>query len=170
MKPPVTLPVCASAGTGASAKAANTPKLGTRHRIRKTTFVGEPYHRAGGGHVYRRSSNAPRVSRQPSLDSPLERIVLSAGQLMTLDCAVHHDVEALEESAFLLSIAWWKGESRPTEKQATHSLSAELEHRLAIESHELKPHIGKVDDRPQTGNCSDRSREKFACEHQLPPR
>jgi quercetin dioxygenase-like cupin family protein len=36
---------------------------------------------------------------------PLE---LSAGQLLTLDCGMHHDVEALEESAFLLTVAWPK--------------------------------------------------------------
>ena len=35
-------------------------------------------------------------------------IDLSAGQLMTLDCGVHHDVEAVEESAFLLTVAWRK--------------------------------------------------------------
>ena len=45
------------------------------------------------------------------------RIELSAGQLMTLDCAVHHDVEALAESAFLLTIAWSKGETKPTEER-----------------------------------------------------
>ncbi len=33
---------------------------------------------------------------------------LSTGQLLTLDCGMHHDVEALEESAFLLTVAWPK--------------------------------------------------------------
>lgn len=37
--------------------------------------------------------------------TPLE---LSTGQLLTLDCGMHHDVEALEESAFLLTVAWPK--------------------------------------------------------------
>lgn len=36
-------------------------------------------------------------------------VELSAGQLLTLDCGIHHDVEALEESAFLLTVAWPKG-------------------------------------------------------------
>lgn len=36
-------------------------------------------------------------------------VELSAGQLMTLDCGMHHDVEAMEESAFLLTVAWQKG-------------------------------------------------------------
>lgn len=35
-------------------------------------------------------------------------IDLSTGQLMTLDCGIHHDVEAVEESAFLLTVAWQK--------------------------------------------------------------
>lgn len=74
-------------------------------------------------------------------------IELSADQSIALDCAVHHEAKALEESGFLLTIACWTGESRPTEKQATHSLSSKREHRRAIESHELKPHIGEVDDR-----------------------
>lgn len=36
-------------------------------------------------------------------------IELSTGQLLTLDCGMHHDVEAVEESAFLLTVAWGKG-------------------------------------------------------------
>ncbi|MGD0466872.1 MAG: hypothetical protein ABSA54_00710 [Terriglobales bacterium] len=39
-------------------------------------------------------------------------VELSAGQLLTLDCGMHHDVEALEESAFLLTVAWPKGAAR----------------------------------------------------------
>jgi quercetin dioxygenase-like cupin family protein len=31
---------------------------------------------------------------------------LPAGHLLALDAAVPHDVEALEDSAFLLTIAW----------------------------------------------------------------
>ena len=97
-------------------------------------------------------------------------IELAAGQLMTLDCGVHHDVEALAESAFLLTIAWSKGESRTTEGRGTHSQSAEHGHSRAIESHELRPHIAKVDDHFQAENCSDPSLEKFAGERRLPPR
>ena len=40
---------------------------------------------------------------------PLE---LSAGQLLALDCGMPHDVEALEESAFLLTVSWPKGTSK----------------------------------------------------------
>ena len=117
-----------------------------------------------------------RISSQVLEGTILLRVVdqkpieLSADQSMTLDFAVHHEVETFEESAFLLTIACWKGESRPTEKQATHSLSTKREHSRAIESPDLKPHMGEVDDRPEAENYSDQSLEKFACEHQLPPR
>jgi quercetin dioxygenase-like cupin family protein len=33
---------------------------------------------------------------------------LTAGQLLALDCGLRHDVESLEESAFLLTISWPK--------------------------------------------------------------
>jgi quercetin dioxygenase-like cupin family protein len=39
-------------------------------------------------------------------------IELSAGQLLALDCGIPHDVEALEESAFLLTVCWPKGASK----------------------------------------------------------
>lgn len=95
-------------------------------------------------------------------------IELSAGQLLTLDCAVHHDVEALAESAFLLTIAWSKGESRPTEKRDARSLSRDHGHNRAIESYESRRHIAKVDGQSQAH--SDPSLEKFANKHRLPPR
>lgn len=97
-------------------------------------------------------------------------IELSAGQLMTLDCAVHHDVEALAESAFLLTIAWSKGESRPTEERATQSRSAEHDCRQAIEPHESKPHTARVDSRSHARDYSDPSLEKFTSKHRLPAR
>lgn len=34
------------------------------------------------------------------------KVTLSAGHLLVLDCGVLHDVEALEESALLLTISW----------------------------------------------------------------
>ena len=43
----------------------------------------------------------------------LKSVELSAGQLLALDCGMHHDVEALEESAFLLTVAWPKGMAKP---------------------------------------------------------
>lgn len=37
-----------------------------------------------------------------------QKLELPAGRLLALDCGLAHDVEALEESAFLLTIAWPK--------------------------------------------------------------
>ena len=42
---------------------------------------------------------------------PDQKVNLSAGQLLVLDCGMVHDVEALEESAFLLTVAWPKDPS-----------------------------------------------------------
>ena len=39
------------------------------------------------------------------------KVDVPAGQLLVLDCGVLHDVEALEESALLLTISWRKGET-----------------------------------------------------------
>ena len=96
------------------------------------------------------------------------RIELSAGQLMTLDCAVHHDLEALAESAFLLTIAWSKGESKPTEERASHSLSVGHDRRPATEPDESKPHTARVEDR-HASDYSDLRLEQFASRHHLPP-
>jgi quercetin dioxygenase-like cupin family protein len=35
-----------------------------------------------------------------------QKLELPTGRLLALDCGLHHDVEALEESAFLLTISW----------------------------------------------------------------
>jgi quercetin dioxygenase-like cupin family protein len=37
---------------------------------------------------------------------PDKKVNLAVGQLLVLDCGMVHDVEAVEESAFLLTIAW----------------------------------------------------------------
>ncbi len=39
---------------------------------------------------------------------------LRAGRLLTLDHGVPHDVEALDESAFVLTIAWPRGQAVPS--------------------------------------------------------
>lgn len=38
---------------------------------------------------------------------------LPAGSLLALDQGVRHDVEALEDSAFLLTVAWPRGDGKP---------------------------------------------------------
>jgi quercetin dioxygenase-like cupin family protein len=48
---------------------------------------------------------------------------VSAGHLVILDCGVLHDVEALEESALLLTISWRTGEG-----SASESLSSKQRH------------------------------------------
>jgi len=40
------------------------------------------------------------------LHLPEQKIELSAGELMVLDHGIRHDLEALEESAFLITISW----------------------------------------------------------------
>jgi quercetin dioxygenase-like cupin family protein len=40
-----------------------------------------------------------------------QKVEVSAGQLLVLDCGVLHDVEALEESSLLLTISWRKVET-----------------------------------------------------------
>jgi quercetin dioxygenase-like cupin family protein len=45
------------------------------------------------------------------LHLPDQKVELPAGQLLALDCGMPHDVEALEESAFLLTVSWPKGTS-----------------------------------------------------------
>ena len=47
---------------------------------------------------------------------------VSAGHLLVLDCGVLHDVEALEESAMLLTISWRR------EKSASESFSSTQQH------------------------------------------
>ena len=42
---------------------------------------------------------------------PDQKVNLAVGQLLVLDCGMVHNVEALEESAFLLTISWPKGQS-----------------------------------------------------------
>jgi hypothetical protein len=43
------------------------------------------------------------------------KVTVSAGHLLVLDCGVLHDVEALEESALLLTICWRREKSGATE-------------------------------------------------------
>ena len=44
-----------------------------------------------------------------------QKVELSAGKLLVLDCGVLHDVEALEESSLLLTISWRKVETDTSE-------------------------------------------------------
>jgi quercetin dioxygenase-like cupin family protein len=42
---------------------------------------------------------------------PDQKVNMAVGQLLVLDCGMVHNVEALEESAFLLTVAWPKSSS-----------------------------------------------------------
>lgn len=44
---------------------------------------------------------------------PDKKVNLAVGQLLVLDCGMVHDVEAVEESAFLITISWPKVQSEP---------------------------------------------------------
>jgi hypothetical protein len=47
---------------------------------------------------------------------------VSAGHLLVLDCGVLHDVEALEESALLLTISWRREQSASESFSSTQRL------------------------------------------------
>jgi quercetin dioxygenase-like cupin family protein len=51
------------------------------------------------------------------------KVTLTTGQLLVLDCGVLHDVEALEESALLLTISW-----RRQNSDAAESFSSTQQH------------------------------------------
>ncbi len=51
------------------------------------------------------------------------KVTLSTGQLLVLDCGVLHDVEALEETALLLTISW-----RREKSDAPESFSSTQQH------------------------------------------
>jgi quercetin dioxygenase-like cupin family protein len=57
------------------------------------------------------------------------KVNLSAGHLLVLDCGVLHDVEALEESALLLTISW-----RRQKSDASESLSSSMQRHLDEEA------------------------------------
>jgi hypothetical protein len=59
---------------------------------------------------------------------------LSAGHLLVLDCGVLHDVEALEESALLLTISW-----RREKTDASESFTA-------IQRHLDEEAVSRMDD------------------------
>ncbi|HLJ89933.1 MAG TPA: hypothetical protein VKZ53_24205 [Candidatus Angelobacter sp.] len=68
-----------------------------------------------------------------SVHLPGRKINLSAGELLVLDRGVLHDLEALEESAFLLTIAWHNGREgidEPAEVPAEHTFDDEALLRL----------------------------------------
>jgi quercetin dioxygenase-like cupin family protein len=75
--------------------------------------------------VMRRHKVAARISIQAlegrlRLHLPDRVLDLPAGTLLTLDCCEPHDVEAQEESAFLLSISWHGRAARSIASKRVH--------------------------------------------------
>ena len=62
-----------------------------------------------------------QLKGQVCIHLPDRKVNVSAGHLLVLDCGVLHDVEAMEESAFLLTISWHKD-------IASESISAKQRH------------------------------------------
>jgi quercetin dioxygenase-like cupin family protein len=64
------------------------------------------------------------------------KVTVSAGHLLVLDCGVLHDVEALEESALLLTISWLreKGDTAESFSSRQRLLDEEAEARMDDES------------------------------------
>jgi quercetin dioxygenase-like cupin family protein len=71
-----------------------------------------------------------------------QQVNLSEGELLVLDCGVLHDFEALEESAFLLTISWSNGRRNsrgPAEVAADRSFDEEALSRMENEGATDKP-------------------------------
>jgi len=71
-----------------------------------------------------------------------QKVDLSAGELLVLDCGVLHDLEALEESAFLLTISWSNGRRNtrgPAEVAADQSFDEDALTRMENEGAADKP-------------------------------
>jgi len=56
-----------------------------------------------------------QLKGQVRIHLAVRKVTLSTGHLLVLDCGVLHDVEALEESALLLTISWRRQKSDASE-------------------------------------------------------
>jgi len=63
-----------------------------------------------------------QLKGQSRIHLPDRQLTLSSGHLLVLDCGVLHDVEALEESAFLLTISWQSQKSDASESLSPSEL------------------------------------------------
>lgn len=61
------------------------------------------------GHKTDESISVQALTGKLRLHLPEQAVELSAGKLLTLERALPHDVEALEDSSFLLTISWSRG-------------------------------------------------------------
>lgn len=77
------------------------------------------------GHKADESISIQALTGKLRLHLPGQAVELPAGHLLTLERALPHDVEALEDSSFLLTLPWPKGTSPP--KTAVNRWGAVLE-------------------------------------------
>jgi quercetin dioxygenase-like cupin family protein len=61
------------------------------------------------GHKTDESISVQALTGKLRLHLPEKAVELSVGSLLTLEGALPHDVEALEDSSFLLTISWPRG-------------------------------------------------------------
>jgi hypothetical protein len=73
------------------------------------------------------------------------KATLSTGHLLVLDCGVLHDVEALEESALLLTISWRREKSDASESfsSSQQHLDEEAVSRMDDEGGKAEPRAGR---------------------------
>src|SRR5579864_2656790 len=71
------------------------------------------------------------------------KVTLEAGHLLVLDCGVLHDVEALEESALLLTISW-----RREKSDSAESFSS-------VQRHQDEQAVSRMDDEGGTPDATD---------------
>jgi len=60
-----------------------------------------------------------QLKGQVSIHLADRKVTLSSGHLLVLDCGVLHDVEALQESALLLTISWRREKTDASECMST---------------------------------------------------
>ncbi|HWZ45884.1 MAG TPA: hypothetical protein VNW97_20595 [Candidatus Saccharimonadales bacterium] len=91
-----------------------------------------------GGTRMRQQRAEGRISIQPvrghvCLHLAQQKVNVPAGQLLMLDCGVLHEIEALEESAILLTISWRRAARNPLETFASLQTRLDDEARLRMD-------------------------------------
>jgi hypothetical protein len=84
------------------------------------------------------------------------KVNVSAGHLLVLDCGVLHDVEALEESALLLTISWGREKSDASESFSStqRRLDEEALSRMDDEGGAPDDAVNAPSAARNTGSCS----------------
>ena len=87
---------------------------------------------------------------------PDQKVNLEVGQLLVLDCGMVHNVEALEESAFLLTVSWPKAHRDPDAEMLSGSteISSAAKNKLHGSQYAQHPESLTVCERTMTGVIS----------------